>query len=100
MKKNIRVPVSLSQGWRGDGQIALFYPVAVSLVCHLVFLLLFVVTPSLRSERPPARSVINVSMVSLRNPSSEAAEKPAVGKKTPQIKKSRGDEKTGRFAAS
>jgi colicin import membrane protein len=88
MKKNIRVPVSLNQGRRGDGQIALFYPVAVSLVCHLVFLLLFVVSPSLRSERPPARSVINVSMVSLKNPSTETTENTPVVKKAPQIKKS------------
>ena len=99
MKKNFRVPVSLSQGRRGDGQIALFYPVAVSLVCHLVFLLLFVVSPSLRSERPPARSVINVSMVSLKNPSTETAENTAVVKKAPQIKKSEVMKKNGRFAA-
>ena len=99
MKKNIRVPVSLSQGRRGDGQVALFYPVAVSLVCHLVFLLLFVVSPSLRSERPPARSVINVSMVSLRNPSTETTENTPGGQKGPSDQKIRGDEKKGRFAA-
>jgi hypothetical protein len=68
MKKNIRVPVSFSQDLRGDGQAPLFYPMAISLVCHMVFLVIFVVTPSLRSERPQARSVINVSMVSLKTP--------------------------------
>jgi hypothetical protein len=55
------------QDLRGNGQMPLFYPMAISLVCHVVFLVAFVVTPSLRSERPPARSVINVSMVSIKN---------------------------------
>jgi colicin import membrane protein len=87
MKKNIRVPVSFSQDLRGDGQAPLFYPMAISLVCHMVFLVIFVVSPSLRSERPQARSVINVSMVSLKNPATKDTKTPAVGSKTPQIKK-------------
>lgn len=88
MKNNIRVPVSFSQDRQGDGQSALFFPMAVSLVCHLVFLALFVLTPGLRSERPQAHSVINVSMVSLRTSASKPVENPEVGTKTPQIKKS------------
>lgn len=87
MKKNIRVPVSFSQDLRGDGQMPLFYPVAVSLVCHLVFIVLFVVTPSMRSEKPQAQSVINVSMVSLKSPATQAAEKPAVANKSTKVKK-------------
>jgi colicin import membrane protein len=87
MKKNIRVPVSSSQDLRGDGQAPLFFPVALSLVCHLVFLLLFVITPSLRSEKTQAQSVINVSMVSLKDPASTAADKPAVENKAPKIEK-------------
>jgi len=74
MKKNIRVPVSSSQDLRGDGQTPLFYPVALSLVSHVIFLLLFVITPSLRSEKFQSQSVINVSMVSLKNPTTEASE--------------------------
>ncbi|WP_319404642.1 TonB C-terminal domain-containing protein [uncultured Desulfosarcina sp.] len=87
MKKNIRVPVSSSQDLRGDGQTPLFYPVALSLVSHVVFLLLFVITPSLRSEKFQTQSVINVSMVSLKNPATEASEKPAVENKAPKIEK-------------
>lgn len=87
MKKNIRVPVSSSQDLRGDGQAPLFYPVALSLVCHLVFLLLFVITPSLRTEKVQTQSVINVSMVSLKNPAAAATEKPAVENKAPKIVK-------------
>ena len=87
MKKNIRVPVSSSQDLRGDGQAPLFYPVALSLVCHVVFLFLFVITPSLRSEKVQTQSVINVSMVSLKNPATEAGQKPAVENKAPKIEK-------------
>ncbi len=87
MKKNIRVPVSSSQDLRGDGQAPLFFPMALSLFCHLVFLLLFVITPSLRSEKVQTQSVINVSMVSLKNSATEATEKAAVENKAPKIEK-------------
>ncbi len=87
MKKNIRAPVSFSQKRRGDGQAPLIYPVALSLACHLVFLVLFVVTPSLRSEKPQEQSVINVSMVSLKSPAVQKTEKPAVENKAPKIEK-------------
>ena len=87
MKQNIRVPVSSSQDLRGDGQTPLFYPVTLSLVSHVVFLLLFVISPSLRSEKIQTQSVINVSMVSLKNPATEASKKPAVENKTPKIEK-------------
>jgi outer membrane biosynthesis protein TonB len=93
MKKNIRVPVSSIQDLRGDGQIPLFYPVALSFVCHAVFLLLFVVTPSLRSEKPQTRSVIDVSMVSLKNPATDAAKKSVVENKAPKIEKPEAVEK-------
>jgi colicin import membrane protein len=87
MKRNVRVPVSFSQNLRGDGHVALFYPVAISLVCHLAFLVLVVVMPSLRIERPQSQSVINVSMVSLRNPATQASERNEITKKSPTIKK-------------
>ena len=87
MKENIRAPVSSSQDLRSEGQAPLFYPIAISLVCHLVFLLLFVVTPSLRSEKPQTQSVINVSMVSLKNPATQAAETPVAENKAPKIEK-------------
>ena len=87
MKKNIRVPVSSSQDLRGDGQAPLFFPMALSLVCHMAFLLLFVVTPSLRSEKVRTQSVINVSMVSLKNSAPQTTQTPAVENKAPQIEK-------------
>jgi hypothetical protein len=87
MKKNIRVPMSFSQDLRGDGQTSLFFPVAISFVCHLVFLVIFVLSPGMHSEKDPSHSVINVSMVSLKNPATEATEKSAVVNKAPQIKK-------------
>ncbi len=87
MKENILVPMSLSQTLRGDGQRQWFVSLAISLVCHLVFLLLFIVTPGLRFERSPAQSVINVSMVSLKKPASEATEPRATANKTPKIEK-------------
>ena len=88
MKKNVRVPISFSQERRGDGQMALLVPVTLSFVCHLLFLVIFVITPSLRVERPPARSVINVSMVSFKKTAQPTAKQPAVTKKTPTVKKS------------
>ncbi len=87
MKKNIRVPVSSSQDLRGDGQAPLFFPMALSLFFHLVFLLLFVVTPSLRSEKVQTQSVINVSMVSLKNTAPQTTEKAVVENKAPTIEK-------------
>ena len=85
MKKNIRVPVSFSQG--PDGQMPMVYPVAISLVCHLVFLLVFVITPGLRSEKPMASSVINVSMVSMKKEAAATTKTPAAKKKSPTVMK-------------
>jgi len=87
MKKNVRVPKSFSQEQRGDGQMSVRTPIAISLACHLLFLLLFVVTPNLRFEKPPARSVINVSMVSFKKTSQQADTRPATTKKTPKVQK-------------
>lgn len=87
MKRNIRVSASSIQDLRSDGQMPLFYPMALSLVCHLVFLLLFVVTPSLRSEKPQTRSVIDVSMVSFKQPANQPAHKGVVENKAPKIEK-------------
>jgi biopolymer transport protein TolR len=50
--------------------------------------------PSLRSERPQARSVINVSMVSFKNPATEDHQN-AGGKQGPPNQKARGGEKSG-----
>ena len=87
MKKNVRVPKSFSQEQRGEGQVSVLTPVAISLVAHLLFLLLFVITPSLRFEKPPARSVINVSMVSFKKTAQKADTRAAENKKTPEVKK-------------
>ncbi len=70
MKKNIRVPAS-SQS-EPDGQVSIKYPVAVSLIGHLVFLLFFVITPGIRTPKPVS-SVINVSMVSMKKEAPAAA---------------------------
>jgi colicin import membrane protein len=86
MKKNTRLSMSFSQDLKGDGQMPFMAPLAISLVCHLAFLLLFVVTPSLRFERPRTQSVINVSMVSFKK-SSPATDQSAAAKKTPSVEK-------------
>ena len=87
MKKNIRVPMAFNQGRRGDGQMALVVPLTLSFVCHVLFLVLFIITPSLRIERPPARSVINVSMVSFKKTAKQAESRPSAAQKTPKVKK-------------
>lgn len=87
MKKNIRVAVPFNRDLRDDGRISLVYPAAISLVCHAVFLVLFVVTPGLHPEKPPARSVINVSMVSFKDSAPAPDAKPVVEKKVSAIEK-------------
>ncbi|BBO81657.1 hypothetical protein DSCO28_22230 [Desulfosarcina ovata subsp. sediminis] len=87
MRKNVRVPVSFSDGRKADGQMSLAYPVAISLVCHMVFLALFVVTPSLRFDRPQPRSVISVSMVSMKKDASGTASSASADRKPPAAKK-------------
>ena len=87
MKKNVRVPMSFSQEQRGDGQTSFLAPVTISFVCHLVFLLAFIITPGLHFETPPARSVINVSMVSFKKTARQTQDQSATAKKTPQVQK-------------
>jgi colicin import membrane protein len=87
MKENVRVSVRLSRAFSGNGEVSLFYPMAVSFVCHVVFLAIFVLTPNLRSESPSTPSVINVSMVSFKNPASKAKSSPAAEKKAPEVPK-------------
>jgi len=87
MKKNVRVPKSFRQEQRGDGQMSYLTPMAISFVCHLLFLLAFVITPGLRFEKSPARSVINVSMVSFKKTAKQADTRPAAAKKTPAVQK-------------
>ena len=87
MRANILVPMSLSQELRGDGQRQWFVSLVVSLGCHLVFFLLFAIAPGLRFESPPTQSVINVSMVSLKQPDAAVADAPAVANKAPKIEK-------------
>jgi colicin import membrane protein len=94
MKKNIRVTGAFRRDLNGDGGVSLLYPLAVSLICHLVFLSLVVFTPSLHFETPPAPSVINVSMVSLKTATTKTSTpaatepQPAKTKKTPTVKES------------
>jgi colicin import membrane protein len=85
MKKNIRVPAYFRPG--PDGQASMMYPMAISMVGHVVFLLFFVITPGMRSSKPPASSVINVSMVSMKKEAAAVTTKSAA-RKTPPTKKS------------
>jgi colicin import membrane protein len=87
MNKNIRVPGAFRRDLNGDGRIPLFLPLAVSLICHIVFLMLVVFAPSLRIETPPAQSVINVSMVSLKTTASPTTATPAAERRTPKTEK-------------
>jgi len=87
MKENIRVSAPSSRDLRDEGKVPLFYPVAVSLVCHLVFLVLFVLTPDLNFQKPPMPSVINVSMVSFKNPAAPSGKKPVPENKAPTVEK-------------
>jgi len=84
MKKNVRVPKTFSQEQRRDGQMSVLKPMFISFVGHLLFLLLFIITPSLRFEKPPAPSVIDVSMVSFKKPAKQADTRAGTPKKTPQ----------------
>ena len=77
MNKKIRVPGAFRRDLNGDGQIALFYPLTLSLICHIIFLALIAFTPILHFETPPAQSVINVSMVSLKTAPRETTAPPA-----------------------
>ena len=87
MNKNTRVPVSFSHELQGGGQGALAKPVVLSLIGHVVFLAAFIVTPSLHIAQPQSQSVINVSMVSLKKDTGDAAKRSAVANKTPQTEK-------------
>lgn len=87
MKKNVRVPKTFSQEQRRDGQISVLKPVVISFVGHLLFLLLFIISPSLRFEKPPAPSVIDVSMVSFKKTTKQADAKGETSKKTPKVEK-------------
>lgn len=87
MKKNVRVPKTFSQEQWRDGQISVLKPMTISFVGHLLFLLLFIVTPSLRFEKPPAPSVIDVSMVSFKKAAKQADTRAGTPKKTPEVKK-------------
>jgi len=93
MKENIRVPVAARQDLKAEGQTSMAWPVAISLVCHVVFLVLFLASPALHPERPRPRSVISVSMVSLKSADtrsstpSAATPKPAEPRKSPAVEK-------------
>jgi len=87
MNKKIRVPGAFRRDLNGDGQIALFYPLTLSLICHIIFLALIAFTPSLHLETPPAQSVINVSMVSLKTAPQETTAPPATTPESPKTEK-------------
>lgn len=87
MKKNIRAQISRTRDKRDEGRMALWVPVSVSLACHLLFFALFILTPDLRSEKTHRPSVIDVRMVSYKQPAAKAPVTPPVKTKSPKIKK-------------
>lgn len=87
MTTPIRAQASDHRGLGSDGHRARLSAVTLSLVCHLAFLAAVVFMPSLRSEKPPAHSVINVRMVALQAPEATAAPAPVVTTKTPKVTK-------------
>ncbi len=87
MATPIRAQAADDRGLGGDARPAGLSAVALSLVCHLAFLAAVVFMPGLRSETPPAHSVINVRMVALKTPGAATAPAPAVKAKAPQVTK-------------
>jgi colicin import membrane protein len=87
MKKNIRAHVSRSRDRWDEGRMPLGLPLFISIACHLLFLAIVVFTPSLESEKMPARSVIDVRMVSFKKPDARTSVTPSVKTKAPVIKK-------------
>ncbi len=87
MKDNIRVSAFLNRNQRGDGRTRLFFTIVVSFICHMIFFAVVVFSPSLKTETKPSRSVINVSMVSFKEPLAPMTEKPAVEKTPSRIEK-------------
>lgn len=73
MNEKIRASDAFRRDQGGESQIALTFPLALSLGCHLVALFVFVFAPGLSMKTPPPPSVINVSMVSLKTPPKKQA---------------------------
>ena len=86
MNKNVRVSGAFRQGLNGNGQAAFFYPLAISLICHLVLFVLIAFAPSLRFDNRPTHSVINVSMVTLKTEKAPSSS-PAVKQPAPKNEK-------------
>mgnify|MGYP000595622421 CR=1 FL=1 len=87
MNKKIRVPDAYRQDLKDDGRTPLVYPLAASLICHIFLLVLIAFTPSLHFKTPPAQSVINVSMVSLKTAAEATATQSAPERQAPKIEK-------------
>mgnify|MGYP001223980486 CR=1 FL=1 len=75
------------RGLGGDKRTVRLSALTLSLVCHMAFLAAVVFVPGLRSEKPPAHSVINVRMVALKAPGASAAPAPAIETKAPKVAK-------------
>ncbi|GAB6907872.1 hypothetical protein DESC_460048 [Desulfosarcina cetonica] len=78
---------SFSHAPMTDGQTSVVYPVALSLICHAVVIALFVISPTLRFDRPQPRSSISVSMVSMRTGSTNAGATAVAAKKSAAAEK-------------
>ncbi len=87
MKKNIRVPASFGHDLHSSGQASMAKPLAISLTGHLIFLVVFIITPALHIARPQSQSVINVSMVSLKKDTGDTAKRSTVENKSPKTEK-------------
>lgn len=76
-------------GLGGKEQNPLLYPLLISFVGHLIFLILLVVAPGLKTEKQPMRSAINVRMVSLKAPDTKTEKTAAVNDKAPAVPKTK-----------
>jgi len=86
MKENSRVSDSDNRNLRGEGRLSLFYPLVLSLVSHLIFFAIVLFIPDMRTEKHQPRSVINVSMVSVKKTDVKDAQKNTAKKPTTPVK--------------
>ncbi len=91
MKKNTRGSATFTPGQGGKERHPLLYPLLFSFVGHLIFFVLIVVAPGLKTETQPMRSAIHVRMVSLKAPApaAETETTASVEDKAPTVPKTK-----------
>jgi colicin import membrane protein len=76
MKENSRVPTSANRNLQGDGWLPLLFPLVISFLGHLAFFAVVFFIPDLGVEHRQPKSVINVSMVSVKKTDAKASQQP------------------------